>query len=82
MKKADVVVLLVTIYAILFQAAPFLGFGDELIFALFFGSPFCILYMAYMVLKFGEPSRYTFDERFYDDWDYVRNGREELEMPS
>jgi hypothetical protein len=77
MKKAEVVVTLVTIYAVIFQAAPFLGFGEQLIFSMFFLSPFFVLYMVYMVLKFGEPSRHTFDERFYDDWDYKRNGVEE-----
>lgn len=77
MKKVEVVVILVTIYAVLFQAAPLLGFPEQLIYAMFFLSPFCILYMVYIVLKFGEPSRHTFDERFYDDWDYKRNGKEE-----
>lgn len=79
MKKAEVVVLLVTIYAVLFQAAPLLGFPEQAIIAMFVLSPFLVLYMVYMVLKFGEPSQHTFDERFYDDWDYVRNGKEELE---
>ena len=79
MKKVEVVVVLVTIYAVLFQAASILGIPEPIIFTMFFLSPFCVLYMVYMVLKFGEPSRHTWDERFYDDWDYVRNGTEELE---
>jgi hypothetical protein len=30
--------------------------------------------MAYVILKYGKPSKYTFEERFYEDHDYERNG--------
>jgi len=46
---------------------------------MFFLSPFLVLYMGYVILKYGKPSGSTFDERFYDDWDYRRNGKEEME---
>ncbi len=79
MNRSQVVVILVTLYALVFQASPWLGFSDGLIFTMFFLSPFLMIYMVYMVLRFGEASRHTFDDRFYDDWDYERNGKEELE---
>lgn len=78
MNRSYVVVIAVTLYALVFQASPWLGFSDGLIFTMFFFSPFILVYLAYMVLRFGEPSRHTFDERFYDDWDYQRNGKEEI----
>jgi hypothetical protein len=28
--------------------------------------------MAYVILNYGKPSKYTFEERFYDDLDYKR----------
>jgi hypothetical protein len=34
----------------------------------------------YVILKYGKPSEHTFEERFYDDWDYKRNGREEMDI--
>ncbi len=82
MNRSQVVVIAVTLYALVFQASPWLGFSDGLIFTMFFLSPFVMIYMVYMVLRFGEPSKHTFEERFYDDWDYKRNGREEMEPGS
>jgi len=29
--------------------------------------------MVYVVLKYGKPSKYTFEERFYEDHNYERN---------
>lgn len=78
MKNVPVIITIVTIYAIFFQVAPSIGIADEIIFTLFFLSPFLVIYMAYVVLKYGKPSGNTFDERFYDDWDYRRNGKEEM----
>ena len=63
---------LVTLYAIFFNIAPHMGITIEIIFAMFFLSPFLIIYMAYVILKYGKPSGNTFDERFYDDLDYRR----------
>jgi hypothetical protein len=28
--------------------------------------------MVYVILRFGKPSKYTFEEKFYDDLDYSR----------
>jgi len=79
MKKVTLAVTIVTLFAIFYQAAPFIGVADEIIFVMFFASPFLVLYMAYVILKFGKPSGHTFDERFYDDFDYLRNGKEEID---
>ena len=78
MKKVPFVISIVTLYAIFFNMAPHMGISLEIIFAMFFLSPFLILYMAYVILKYGKPSGNTFEERFYDDWDYRRNGKEEM----
>jgi hypothetical protein len=77
MKSVPVVVGFVTFYAMLFQAAIYLELPENIIFTMFFLSPFLVLYMVYVILKYGKPSPYTFEERFYDDWDYKRNGKEQ-----
>ena len=53
MKKVPFVISIVTLYAIFFNIAPHMGITIEIIFALFFLSPFLILYMAYVILKYG-----------------------------
>jgi hypothetical protein len=40
---------------------------------MFILSPFVVIYMAYVILKYGKPSKHTFEERFYEDHDYERN---------
>jgi hypothetical protein len=80
MKKVEIVVPLFIVFAVFYQAAPFIGVADEVIFTLFFLSPFVMLYVVYVILKYGKPSEHTFEERFYDDWDYKRNGREEMDI--
>ena len=76
MKRVAVVVTLVTLFAIFFQLSPTLGVPDRLIYAMFIIAPFLLIFMVYTILKHGEPSGKTFDEQFYDDWDYKRNGIE------
>jgi len=76
MKKEQIAVIFVTLYLLLFQSAPYVGMPDDIIFTMFFLSPFLVIGMVYVVLKYGEPSKDTFDEKFYDDVDYRRNGKE------
>ena len=78
MKKPAIIIALSTLYLILFQASPYIGLPDEAIIAMFILSPFIIIYMAYVILKYGVAPKDTFDEKFYCDWDYRRNGREEM----
>ena len=80
MKKVLVVISLATLFAFFFQFTPYIGFPDTIFFGMFLFSPFIVLYMAYIILKYGKPSVYTFEERFYDDYDYIRNGREEMDV--
>ena len=82
MKNIWVIITIATIYAVFFQMSVFLNLPAGLVFTLFSGSPFLILYMTYMILKYGKPSDSTFDEKFYDDWDYKRNGRESMFPPA
>ena len=79
MKKVAVSISIGTLYALFFQATPYLGIPDRLIFGMALFAPVVILYMVYVILKYGKPSSHTFDERFYDDFDYVRNGKEEMD---
>jgi hypothetical protein len=79
MKKVPVVVALVSLYAFVFQLSPYIGFSDAAILLMFAFSPILVIYMVYTILKHGKPSEYTFDEKFYDDLDYFRNGKEEKE---
>jgi len=79
MKKVPLVITLVTAYLIVYQLAPHIGINDNIIIGMFLLSPFMVISMVYVILKYGEPSKHTFDERFYDDWDYTRNGKEELD---
>ena len=77
MKNPFVVIAAVTIYLIVFQLLIQTGAGLGLIFALWSVSPGMILLMVFVILKYGEPSKHTFGERFYDDVDSVRNGNKE-----
>lgn len=79
MKSPKLVITIVSIYFLIFQAAILMDASVELVFAMLSLAPFALLYMVYVILKYGKPSPHTFSERFYDDWDYVRNGLEELD---
>ena len=73
MKKPAVIITIATLYLFFFHLSPYLNVPDEVIVTLFILAPFLIVYMVYVVLRFGEPSKHTFEERFYDDLDYNRN---------
>ena len=72
MKKVGIVILMATLYVIIYHAAPYIHIPDAVIIVMFILSPFVVAYMIYVILKHGKPSGYTFDERFYDDYDYRR----------
>lgn len=67
MKKVRIVITLVTLFAVLYNISPFIGVPGNAIIAMFILSPFLVIYMAYIILKYGKPSGHTFDERFYED---------------
>lgn len=67
LRKVPAVITLVTLFVAFYHMSPFLGVPDLAIIFMFILSPFLVLYMAYVILKYGKPSRYSFDERFYED---------------
>lgn len=70
-------VLLVTFFAFAYQATPYMGLNENVIIALFLFSPIAVIWMVYRVLRDGRPSPHTWEDRFYDDFEYQRQGREE-----
>lgn len=78
MKNVTAVVSLVTLYALLYQSAILMSVTDGLILSLFALSPFLVIYMVYVVLKYGNPVTDTFEDRFYCDSDYKRTGVEDM----
>jgi len=75
MKNVAAVISFVTLFAIFYAIAPFICVPDEVIFGMFLISPFLVLYMAYVILKHGKPSGYTFEDRYYDDLEEDDNGK-------
>lgn len=69
MKNVKIVVAVATLYLIIFNILLYAGVAKELVFLMLTFSPFVIIYMVYVILKYGKASGYTFKERFYDDWD-------------
>ena len=55
-----------TAYLIVFTILVTLGYSDAGA-ALFILSPLLVVWLAYIVLRYGEASGRTFDEYFYDD---------------
>jgi len=78
MKKVYIAITVATLFLAVFQAARFITMPSELTVAMFLMSPFVMVLLVLVVLKYGEPSHFTFNERFYDDHNYKRNGSEEL----
>ena len=72
MKKPAIIIAFATLFMMFYNLSPYIGISDEFIIAMFIVSPIILIYMAYVILKFGKPSKYTFEERFYDDMDYDR----------
>ena len=73
MKKISLTVILATLFVFLLETAPYAGVPAIFVLGALFLAPFVILYMAYVILRNGQPSSHKFEERFYDDWDYERN---------
>lgn len=55
-----------TAYLIAFAILAALGFSDVAA-VMFILSPFLVIWMTYIVLRYGEASGRTFDEYYYDD---------------
>lgn len=55
-----------TAYLVVFAALVALGYSDTAA-AMFILSPLLVVWMTYIVLRYGEASGRTFDEYYYDD---------------
>jgi len=66
MKKVAVVIAIVTLLAIFYQVVT-LWISEKYALLMLVPVPFLVVYMAYVILKYGTPSKYTFDERLYED---------------
>lgn len=64
--KVAVIITAVTLFALFYAVAPYLGIGYEYMVLMFFAAPFLLLYMVYAILKYGKASGHTFEERYYD----------------
>ena len=73
MKRPAVIIFLATLYLLFFNASPHLDVPNWVIITLFILSPIVVIYMSYVIFKYGKSSKYTFLERFYDDHNYERN---------
>ena len=80
MKKPLIIIVIATLYLVIFQSTPFIGIPDEAIIAMFIVAPFIVAYMAYVILKYGKPSGHTFEERFYGDYDHKKNWVRKLNL--
>ncbi len=60
----------------------FFGFDERVLYWMFAISPFLMAWMMYTVLRFGKSSGNSFDDKFYEDHPYRRNGKEELTTDS
>lgn len=76
MKKVYSAIAASTLFLLVFQMTRFIEMPADIIYAMFLLSPFVMIGLIWVVLHNGEPSVFTFDERFYDDYDYRRNGVE------
>ena len=74
MKRPAVIIFLATLYLLFFHASPVLDVPNWVIIALFILSPLVVIYIVYVILKYRRPSKYSFEERVYEDQVYERNG--------
>lgn len=74
-KKVPAAIAVATAYVAFYHISPHIGVASSVTIALFFLSPFVVGYMAYVILKHGEPSPHTFEEKFYDDLSTWRAGK-------
>lgn len=73
-------VLSVTLFMVVYNLLPFFNAQTDVIIFLFILSPFAVVWMVYRVLKNGTPSQKHWDDHFYEDFNYKRNGKEEMDI--
>jgi hypothetical protein len=67
MKKLFTPTLAVTVLLVLLTALSYLNLFSFAVKLIFFASPFLMVWMVIKILKQENPSKHTFDERFYED---------------
>lgn len=76
MHKIKFPIIFVTGFIIVYNALFFFSISKWVLFFLFSIAPIALIWMVYKILKFGKPSQYSWDEYFYEDHEYKRNGNE------
>jgi hypothetical protein len=78
MEKLKMPVVFVSLLVFIYAVSPFLGFSDRAVFIFFLLLPVPVIWMVLRILKDGTPSSKKWDEYFYEDNQYIRNGKEEV----
>ena len=73
MEKIKWPIFIVSAFNLFYQLSPAMGIPDNAIIAMYIIAPLLVLWMVYKILKDGTPSDKTFDEYFYEDYEYKRN---------
>ena len=81
MQRIHFPVFLATLFVLVYNMSPYMGFSDNAITAMFLLSPLVVIWMVIRVLKDGQPSTQTFTEHFYEDHAYRRNPIRETDEP-
>lgn len=83
MQRIHLPIFLATLFVLVYNLSPYMGFSDNAITAMFLVSPLVVIWMVIRVLKDGQPSTQSFTEHFYEDYAYTRNPiRESVEPES
>jgi uncharacterized membrane protein YqjE len=78
MNKIKFPLIATSLLLLLYHTLNFIGANSNLIILLFVMSPLAVIWMVYRVLKDGTPCNKTWDDSFYEDHSYRRNGKEEM----
>lgn len=73
MKRIIAPLFITTLYLIIYVVSAELDTTTRFTLFLFSLSPVPVIWMVYKVLRDGQPSPYTFSERFYEDYAYAGN---------
>jgi hypothetical protein len=71
MEKIKLPIIIATIYLAIYVVTASYDTTTRLTIFLFSLSPLPVIWMVWRVLHDGTPSPYTFEERFYEDYDYT-----------
>ncbi len=82
MKKLQYPLTATTLFWLFCQVLPLLGASDQVMLCCLALAPLPVLWMLYRILKDGQPAEEDWDDRFYEDHAYRRNGKEETAPPS